>query len=39
MILDPIMVLTEQYFAMRSALLVGMPISLNPLESAMYTAQ
>ena len=33
MILDPIMALTKQYFAMRLALLVGMPINLNPLTN------
>ena len=33
MILDPIMALTEQCFAMRLALLVGMPINLNPLTN------
>ena len=37
MSLDPIVALTEQYFEMRLALLVGMPISLNPFSNLQCT--
>ena len=37
MSLDPIVALTEQYFEMRLALLVGMPINLNPLTNLQCT--
>ena len=37
MIFDPMMALTEQYFAMRLALLVGMPINLNSLANLQCT--
>ena len=37
MIFDPMMALTEQYFAMRLALLVEMPINLNPLTNLQCT--
>ena len=37
MILAPIMALTEQYFALRLALLDGMPINLNPLTNLQRT--
>ena len=33
MILDPVKALTEQYFVIHLALLVGMPIILNPLTN------